>query len=124
MWFWVTCDLSPCSAAGACMTHALEKVRGAEGPSEAPRGGWCGLGDTGPRPDCDITPAADALRAHSPLFLEGSSRDSPPLPDAPSSSPQGLRAQRPERRTSQDSSHSESSASSDSLAPVGASHGE
>ncbi|XP_059005023.1 membrane-associated phosphatidylinositol transfer protein 3 isoform X3 [Mustela lutreola] len=65
---------------------------------------------------------ADALRAHSPLFLEGSSRDSPPLPDAPSSSPQGLRAQRPERRTSQDSSHSESSASSDSLAPVGASH--
>ncbi|XP_064438629.1 membrane-associated phosphatidylinositol transfer protein 3 isoform X2 [Mirounga angustirostris] len=64
---------------------------------------------------------ADALHAHSSLFLEGSSRDSPPLPDAPASSPQALRAQRPGRRMSQDSSHSESSGSSDSLAPAGAS---
>uniref|UniRef100_A0A452RAL2 PITPNM family member 3 n=1 Tax=Ursus americanus TaxID=9643 RepID=A0A452RAL2_URSAM len=62
---------------------------------------------------------AHALHTHSSLFLEGSSQDSPPPPDAPASSPQ---AQHPGRRVSQDSSHSESSGSSDSLAPVGASH--
>ncbi|XP_025317786.3 membrane-associated phosphatidylinositol transfer protein 3 isoform X3 [Canis lupus dingo] len=65
---------------------------------------------------------ADALHAHGSLFLGCSSQDSPPLPDAPASSPPVLRAQRPGRRVSQDSSHSESSGSSDSLAPVGASH--
>ncbi|XP_030656272.1 membrane-associated phosphatidylinositol transfer protein 3 isoform X3 [Nomascus leucogenys] len=64
---------------------------------------------------------ADALHTHSPLFLEGSSRDSPPLLDAPASPPQSSRFQRPGRRMSEGSSHSESSESSDSMAPVGAS---
>ncbi|XP_039110468.1 membrane-associated phosphatidylinositol transfer protein 3 isoform X2 [Hyaena hyaena] len=64
---------------------------------------------------------ADALHAHSRLFLEGSPRDSPPPPDAPASSPQAPRAPCPARRGSQDSSHSDSSASSDSLVPAGAS---
>ncbi|PNI37176.1 PITPNM3 isoform 3 [Pan troglodytes] len=64
---------------------------------------------------------ADALHTHSPLFLEGSSRDSPPLLDAPASPPQASRFQRPGRRMSEGSSHSESSESSDSMAPVGAS---
>ncbi|XP_008048076.2 membrane-associated phosphatidylinositol transfer protein 3 [Carlito syrichta] len=65
---------------------------------------------------------ADALHTHSPLFLEGSSRDSPPLLDAPTSPPQATKFQRRGRRLSEGSSHSESSASSDSLAPAGASH--
>ncbi|XP_058287460.1 membrane-associated phosphatidylinositol transfer protein 3 isoform X3 [Hylobates moloch] len=64
---------------------------------------------------------ADALHTHSPLFLEGSSQDSPPLLDAPASPPQSSRFQRPGRRMSEGSSHSESSESSDSMAPVGAS---
>uniref|UniRef100_A0A8C6H5L1 Membrane-associated phosphatidylinositol transfer protein 3 n=1 Tax=Mus spicilegus TaxID=10103 RepID=A0A8C6H5L1_MUSSI len=64
---------------------------------------------------------ADALHTHSPLFLEGSSRGSPPLLDAPASPPQAPRFQRTERRLSEGSSHSDSSESSDSLAPVGAS---
>ncbi|KAF0872631.1 PITM3 protein, partial [Crocuta crocuta] len=64
---------------------------------------------------------ADALHAHSRLFLEGSPRDSPPPPDAPASSPQAPRAPCPARRGSQDSSHSDSSESSDSLVPAGAS---
>ncbi|XP_042636428.1 membrane-associated phosphatidylinositol transfer protein 3 [Orycteropus afer afer] len=64
---------------------------------------------------------ADTLHTHSSLFLEGSSQGSPPLPDAPASSPQALRSQRPGRRMSEGSSHSESSGSSDSLAPVGVS---
>ena len=76
-------------------------------------------------PTLTVTPpAADALHAHGSLFLGCSSQDSPLLPDAPASSPPVLRAQRPGRRVSQDSSHSESSGSSDSLAPVGASHSE
>uniref|UniRef100_A0A2K5WYX3 Membrane-associated phosphatidylinositol transfer protein 3 n=1 Tax=Macaca fascicularis TaxID=9541 RepID=A0A2K5WYX3_MACFA len=64
---------------------------------------------------------ADALHTHSPLFLEGGSRDSPPLPDAPASPRQALRFRRPGRRMSEGSSHSESSESSDSMAPMGAS---
>ncbi|XP_006533629.1 membrane-associated phosphatidylinositol transfer protein 3 isoform X6 [Mus musculus] len=64
---------------------------------------------------------ADALHTHSPLFLEGSSRGSPPLLDAPASPPQAPRFQRTERRLSKGSSHSDSSESSDSLAPMGAS---
>uniref|UniRef100_A0A8D1WR66 Membrane-associated phosphatidylinositol transfer protein 3 n=1 Tax=Sus scrofa TaxID=9823 RepID=A0A8D1WR66_PIG len=64
---------------------------------------------------------ADALHTHSSLFLEGSSRGSPPLLDAPTSPPPAPRSQRLGRRMSQGSSHSESSESSDSLAPVGAS---
>ncbi|GAB1296392.1 Membrane-associated phosphatidylinositol transfer protein 3 [Apodemus speciosus] len=64
---------------------------------------------------------ADALHTHSPLFLEGSSRGSPPLLDAPASPPQAPRFQRTERRLSEGSSHSDSSESSDSLAPMGAS---
>ncbi|XP_060219340.1 membrane-associated phosphatidylinositol transfer protein 3 isoform X1 [Meriones unguiculatus] len=64
---------------------------------------------------------ADALHTHSPLFLEGSSRGSPPLLDAPASPPQAPRFQRPGRRLSEGSSHSDSSESSDSLAPLGAS---
>ncbi|KAI4533197.1 hypothetical protein MG293_016216 [Ovis ammon polii] len=63
---------------------------------------------------------ADALHTHSALFLEGSSRGSPPLLDAPASPPQALRSQRRARRISQGSS-SESSESSDSLAPMGVS---
>ncbi|ELV12265.1 Membrane-associated phosphatidylinositol transfer protein 2, partial [Tupaia chinensis] len=59
---------------------------------------------------------ADALHTHSSLFLEGSSRGSPPPLDTSASPPQ-----RPGRRMSEGSSHSESSESSDSLAPVGAS---
>ncbi|XP_073903225.1 membrane-associated phosphatidylinositol transfer protein 3 isoform X1 [Castor canadensis] len=62
---------------------------------------------------------ADALHAHSPLFLEGSSRGSPPLLDTPTSP---LRFQRPGRRLSEGSSHSDSSESSDSLAPLDASY--
>ncbi|XP_045442605.1 membrane-associated phosphatidylinositol transfer protein 3 isoform X2 [Pipistrellus kuhlii] len=64
---------------------------------------------------------ADALHTHSSLFLEGGSQGSPPMVDAPSSPPPAPRSQRLGRRMSQDSSHSESSASSDSLAPVGTS---
>uniref|UniRef100_A0A8C5ZW47 Membrane-associated phosphatidylinositol transfer protein 3 n=1 Tax=Marmota marmota marmota TaxID=9994 RepID=A0A8C5ZW47_MARMA len=64
---------------------------------------------------------ADALHTHSPLFLEGNSRGSPPLPDAPASLPQAPRSQRPGRRMSEGSSQSDSSESSDGLAPVGAS---
>ncbi|XP_022451208.1 membrane-associated phosphatidylinositol transfer protein 3 isoform X1 [Delphinapterus leucas] len=64
---------------------------------------------------------ADALHTHSSLFLEGNSRGSPPLLEAPASPPHALRSQRPGRRISQGSSHSESSESSDSLAPVGTS---
>uniref|UniRef100_A0A5F9D6I1 Membrane-associated phosphatidylinositol transfer protein 3 n=1 Tax=Oryctolagus cuniculus TaxID=9986 RepID=A0A5F9D6I1_RABIT len=64
---------------------------------------------------------ADALHTHSPLFLEGSSQDGPPLLEGPASPPQVPRFQRPGRRPSEDSSQSDSSASSDSLAPVGAS---
>ncbi|KAI4556025.1 hypothetical protein MJT46_014648 [Ovis ammon polii x Ovis aries] len=63
---------------------------------------------------------ADALHTHIALFLEGSSRGSPPLLDAPASPPQALRSQRRARRISQGSS-SESSESSDSLAPMGVS---
>uniref|UniRef100_A0A8D2CYN7 Membrane-associated phosphatidylinositol transfer protein 3 n=1 Tax=Sciurus vulgaris TaxID=55149 RepID=A0A8D2CYN7_SCIVU len=63
----------------------------------------------------------DALHTHSPLFLEGSSQGSPPLLDAPASPPQAPRSQRPGRRMSEGSSHSDSSESSDGLAPVGAS---
>lgn len=76
------------------------------------------------QPDLEIPPPADALHTHSPLFLEGSSRDSPPLLDAPASPPQASRFQRPGRRMSEGSSHSESSESSDSMAPVGASRSE
>uniref|UniRef100_A0ABI8AEJ8 DDHD domain-containing protein n=1 Tax=Felis catus TaxID=9685 RepID=A0ABI8AEJ8_FELCA len=65
---------------------------------------------------------ADALHAHSGLFLEGGSRDSPPPPDAPAPPPQAPGAQCPARRMSRDSSHSDSSDSSDSLAPAGVSH--
>uniref|UniRef100_G3TJW1 PITPNM family member 3 n=1 Tax=Loxodonta africana TaxID=9785 RepID=G3TJW1_LOXAF len=64
---------------------------------------------------------ADALHTHSSLFLEDSSRGSPPLLDAPASPSQAPRSQRPGRRMSEGSSHSESSGSSDSLAPAGAS---
>ncbi|XP_023586765.1 membrane-associated phosphatidylinositol transfer protein 3 [Trichechus manatus latirostris] len=64
---------------------------------------------------------ADTLHAHSSLFLEGSSQHSPPLLDAPASPSQAPRSQRLGRRISDGSSHSESSGSSDSLAPVGAS---
>ncbi|XP_040856508.1 membrane-associated phosphatidylinositol transfer protein 3 isoform X2 [Ochotona curzoniae] len=64
---------------------------------------------------------ADALHTHSPLFLEGSSsQDGPPIPDAPTSTPPAQRFQRPGRRLSEGSSHSDGSESSDSLAPVGA----
>ena len=73
--------------------------------------------------DCEIPPPADALHTHSALFLEGSSRGSPPLLDASASPPQALRSQRQARRISQGSS-SESSESSDSLAPVGVSRSE
>lgn len=72
-------------------------------------------------PDCEVLPPADALHTHSSLFLEGSSQGSPPMVDAPASPPQAPRSQRPGRRMSQGSSHSGSSESSDSLAPVGAS---
>ncbi|XP_053068590.1 membrane-associated phosphatidylinositol transfer protein 3 isoform X5 [Acinonyx jubatus] len=65
---------------------------------------------------------ADALHAHSGLFLEGGSRDSPPPPDAPAPPPQAPGAQCPARRMSRDSSHSDSSDSSDSLASAGVSH--
>lgn len=75
-------------------------------------------------PDLAIPPPADALHTHSPLFLEGSSRGSPPLLDAPASPPQAPRFQRTERRLSKGSSHSDSSESSDSLAPMGASRSE
>ncbi|XP_014389202.1 PREDICTED: membrane-associated phosphatidylinositol transfer protein 3 [Myotis brandtii] len=64
---------------------------------------------------------ADALHTHSALFLEGSSQGSPPMVDAPASPLQAPRSQRPGRRMSQGSLHSESSESSDSLAPIGAS---
>ncbi|OBS69156.1 hypothetical protein A6R68_02265 [Neotoma lepida] len=64
---------------------------------------------------------ADALHTHSPLFLESSSWGSPPLLDAPASPLQAPRFQRSERRLSEGSSHSDSSESSDSLAPMGAS---
>ncbi|KAM7068004.1 membrane-associated phosphatidylinositol transfer protein 3 isoform 2-T2 [Molossus nigricans] len=65
---------------------------------------------------------ADALHTHSALFLEGSSQGSPPILDAPPASPPPApSSQHPERRISQGSSHSESSESSDSLAPLGAS---
>ncbi|XP_048221996.1 LOW QUALITY PROTEIN: membrane-associated phosphatidylinositol transfer protein 3 [Perognathus longimembris pacificus] len=64
---------------------------------------------------------ADALHTHSPLFLEGSSRDSPPLLDAPASPPPAPRSQCPGRRLSEGSSRSDSSESSESLAPVDAS---
>ncbi|XP_036125156.1 membrane-associated phosphatidylinositol transfer protein 3 isoform X1 [Molossus molossus] len=65
---------------------------------------------------------ADALHTHSALFLEGSSQGSPPIVDAPPASPPPApSSQHPERRISQGSSHSESSESSDSLAPLGAS---
>nr|XP_045014712.1 membrane-associated phosphatidylinositol transfer protein 3 isoform X1 [Jaculus jaculus] len=63
---------------------------------------------------------ADALHIHSPLFLEGSSRGSPPLLDAPASPSQAQRFQHPGRKLSESSSHSDSSESSDSLAPIGA----
>ncbi|VFV28797.1 membrane-associated phosphatidylinositol transfer [Lynx pardinus] len=65
---------------------------------------------------------ADALHAHSGLFLEGGSRDSPPPPDAPAPPPQAPGAQCPARRMSRDSSRSDSSDSSDSLAPAGVAH--
>ncbi|XP_036050625.1 membrane-associated phosphatidylinositol transfer protein 3 isoform X3 [Onychomys torridus] len=64
---------------------------------------------------------ADALHTHSPLFLESSSWGSPPLLDAPASPLQAPRFQHPGRRLSESSSHSDSSESSDSLAPMGAS---
>ncbi|XP_074175482.1 membrane-associated phosphatidylinositol transfer protein 3 isoform X3 [Rhinolophus sinicus] len=64
---------------------------------------------------------ADALHTHSSLFLEGSSPGRPPLLDAPVSPSQAPRSQGPARKMSQGSSHSESSESSDSLAPMGAS---
>ncbi|XP_026986585.1 membrane-associated phosphatidylinositol transfer protein 3 isoform X3 [Sagmatias obliquidens] len=64
---------------------------------------------------------ADALHSHSSLFLEGNSRGSPPLLEAPASPPHAPRSQRPGRRISQGSSHSESSESSDSLAAMGTS---
>lgn len=76
------------------------------------------------RPDLAISPPADALHTHSPLFLEGSSQGSPPLLDASASPPQAPRFQRPGRRLSEGSSHSDSSESSDSLAPMGASRSE
>uniref|UniRef100_A0A9L0SB56 Membrane-associated phosphatidylinositol transfer protein 3 n=1 Tax=Equus caballus TaxID=9796 RepID=A0A9L0SB56_HORSE len=64
---------------------------------------------------------ADVLHTHSPLFLEGSARGSPPLLDAPASPAQAPGSRRLGRRMSQGSSRSDSSESSDSLAPVGAS---
>ncbi|XP_060060180.1 membrane-associated phosphatidylinositol transfer protein 3 isoform X2 [Erinaceus europaeus] len=64
---------------------------------------------------------ADALHTHSSLFLEDNSQGSPPLLDAPTSPPPAPRSQRLARRMSQGSSHSDSSESSDSLAPMSAS---